>query len=146
MDFKKETITNMTITSDFTTEEAKALMKRLCNECDSELDAVVAVSKKLMFDGSAINFSGRDIGDFHVECFLVVKHYENERWESREEYYVYETSKSTGREFMDDDFSGYNVYSKETNVQNANEHLEEFASKYSEPKDVYLPFWSIYSV
>ena len=109
MDFVKSSIKNLTINSS-DINKIKELL-RTNKEAESEIDSIVGVSNTLSFDGISIDWQGREVGEFHIECFMVVKHYKNERFESRTEYYVRAIRNEDNKEFLDYNYSGYNVYS-----------------------------------
>jgi hypothetical protein len=144
MNFVKSSIKNLTIAA---TEigKVKELLKTN-KEAESEIDSIVGVSNTLSFDGMHTDFLGREVGEFHIECFLVVKHYKNDRFESRVEYYVHSIRNEDNFELLDCGHSGYNVSSSDENIDYTNNQLEEFKKNYAnEEEDVHLPFFSIYS-
>lgn len=144
MDFVKSSIKNLTINSS-DINKIKELL-RTNKEAESEIDSIVGVSNTLSFDGMSVDWCGREGYRFHIECFLVVKHYESDRFESRTEYYVRAIRKDDNREFLDYHYSGYNVYSSAKNIEDTNEHLEEFKMNYANKGKIHLPFFSIYSL
>lgn len=143
MDFVKSTIKNISIA----TTEVETVKRLLADkESESELNSIVGVSDTLSFDGMNTDFLGREVGEFHVECFLVVKHYKNDRFESRVEYYIRSIRKDDNREFLDYKFAGYNVSSSEENIDYTNKQLKEFVKNYANEGDIHLPFFGIYSL
>ena len=145
MDFVKSTIKNLTIAAT-EIEKVKELLKAN-NEAESEINSIVGVSNTLSFDGMHTDFLGREIGEFHIECFLVVKHYKGDRFYSRVEYYVHSIRNEDNLEFLNCDHSGYNDSTSDENIDYTNNQLEEFKKNYAnEGEDVHLPFFSMHSL
>ena len=146
MNFVKSSIKNLTIAAT-EIEKVKELLREY-HYSESEINSIVGVSDTLSFDGMHTDFLGKEVGEFHIECFMVVKHYKNERFESRIEYYVRSIRAEDNREFLDETYSGYNVLTSYENIIYINKViLKEFEKKYANRgEDVHLPFFRIYSL
>jgi hypothetical protein len=144
MNFVKSSIKNLTIAAT-EIEKVKELLKAN-KESESELNSIVGVSDTLSFDGMNTDFLGREVGEFHVECFLVVKHYKGDRFYSRVEYYVRSIRNEDNLEFLNCDHSGYNDSTSDENIDYTNNQLEEFKKNYANEGDIHLPFFGIYSL
>ena len=144
MDFVKSSIKNLTINSS-DINKIKELL-RTNREAESEINSIVGVSNTLSFDGMNIDWQGREVGEFHIECFMVVKHYKNERFESRTEYYVRAIRNEDNKEFLDYNYCGNDNNTTKVNVDYTNKHLEEFKMNYANKGEIHLPFFSIYSL
>ena len=144
MDLIKSTIKNLTI-ADTDINKIKELL-RVNKEAKSEIDSIVGVSNTLSLDGMSVDWQGREVGEFHIECFMVVKHYKNERFESRSEYYVRVIRNEDNKEFLDYNYCGNDNNTTKVNVDYTNKQLEEFKMNYANKGKIHLPFFSIYSL